>query len=48
MGPMRALADEKGMVLVAPNSRDASWDIRYGAFWPDVAFINKALERVFD
>jgi phospholipase/carboxylesterase len=46
--PMQTLADEAGMVLVAPNSRDASWDVRYGAFGPDVAFINKMLERVFD
>jgi len=48
MGPMQPLADETGMVLVAPNSRDASWDIRYGAFGPDIVFINKMLERVFD
>src|SRR4029079_15153090 len=41
MGPMQPLADETGMVLVAPNSRDASWDIRYGAFGPDIVFINK-------
>ena len=46
--PMQSLADETGMVLIAPNSRDASWDIRYGAFGPDVDFINKMLERVFD
>jgi phospholipase/carboxylesterase len=48
IGPMQPLADETGMVLVAPNSRDSSWDIRYGAFGADVAFINKMLERVFD
>jgi phospholipase/carboxylesterase len=48
MGPMQPLADETGMVLVAPNSRDSSWDIRYGAFGADVAFINTMLERVFD
>ena len=48
MGPMQPLADETGMVLVAPNSRDSSWDIRYGAFGADVTFINTMLERVFD
>lgn len=48
IGPMQPLADETGMVLVAPNSRDSSWDIRYGAFGADVTFINKMLERVFD
>jgi phospholipase/carboxylesterase len=45
---MQPLADETGMVLVAPNSREASWDIRYGEFGADVAFISKMLERVFD
>ena len=48
MGPMQPLADETGMVLVGPNSRDSSWDIRYGAFGADVTFINTMLERVFD
>ena len=48
INPMQSLADETGMVLVAPNSRDSSWDIRYGAFGADVDFINKMLERVFD
>jgi phospholipase/carboxylesterase len=46
--PMQPLADETGMILVAPNSREASWDIRYGAFGADVVFINTMLERVFD
>jgi phospholipase/carboxylesterase len=46
--PLQPLADEFGLVLAAPNSRDSSWDIRYGAFGDDVAFINKMLERVFD
>jgi len=46
--PLRPYADEFGIVLVAPNSRDSSWDIRYGSFGDDVVFINKMLERVFD
>ncbi len=46
--PLQPYADELGIVLVAPNSRDSSWDIRYGAFGDDVVFINKMLERVFD
>jgi phospholipase/carboxylesterase len=48
MEPMQPLADETGMILVAPKSREASWDIRYGAFGADVVFINTMLERVFD
>jgi len=46
--PLQPYADELGIVLVAPNSRDSSWDIRYGSFGDDVVFINKTLERVFD
>lgn len=46
--PMQPFADEMGIILAAPNSRDSSWDIRYGGFGPDVVFINRMLERVFD
>jgi phospholipase/carboxylesterase len=46
--PLQPYADELGIVLVAPNSRDSSWDIRYGSFGDDVVFINKMLDRVFD
>jgi phospholipase/carboxylesterase len=48
LNPMQPLADETGMILVAPNSREMSWDIRFGAFGADVVFINTMLERVFD
>jgi phospholipase/carboxylesterase len=48
MGLLQPLADETGMVLAAPHSRESSWDIRYGAFGPDVAFINTMLDRIFD
>jgi phospholipase/carboxylesterase len=44
---MLTVADDTGMVLAAPDSREASWDIRYGAFGPDIAFINDMLEMVF-
>lgn len=44
---MITMADDTGMVLAAPDSRSASWDIRYGAFGPDIAFINDMLEMVF-
>ena len=46
--PMGELAEQHNLILAAPNSRDSSWDIRYGAFGPDVVFIDKMLERVFD
>jgi predicted esterase len=41
------LFDELGMAVLAVDSRDASWDLRYGAFGPDVAFIDSALEQTF-
>ncbi|HTE44086.1 MAG TPA: PHB depolymerase family esterase [Gemmatimonadaceae bacterium] len=44
---MITMADDTGMVLAAPDSREASWDIRYGAFGPDIVFINDMLELVF-
>jgi phospholipase/carboxylesterase len=44
---MAALADEVGIVLVAPDSRAATWDVIRGGFGPDVAFLDRALERVF-
>jgi phospholipase/carboxylesterase len=41
-------ADEAGVAVLAPDSRGSSWDaIRY-SFGPDVVFVNRALERVFD
>lgn len=45
--PFEGLANEKGFVLLAPDSRSMSWDVRFGGFGPDVAFIDRALARVF-
>lgn len=45
--PLESLADAHGMVLVAPDSRDLSWDLRYGRYGADVAFIDRALAHVF-
>jgi len=42
-----ALADELKMVILAPDSRDRTWDAIRGQFGPDVAFIDKALASVF-
>ena len=47
MRPFESLADERGFVLLAPDSRAMSWDIRWGSFGPDVEFIDRALARVF-
>jgi phospholipase/carboxylesterase len=39
---------EIGVAVLAPNSRDTSWDAIRGSFGPDVEFLNRALERVFE
>jgi predicted esterase len=41
--PMRPLADTAGLVLVAVDSRDRTWDAILGAFAGDVQFIDRAL-----
>lgn len=45
--PFEGLADEHGFVLLAPQSRDMSWDLRYGSYGADVPFIDRALGKVF-
>ena len=48
LGRLGSAPDEAGVAVLAPDSRASSWDaIRY-SFGPDVAFVNRALERVFD
>ena len=48
LGRLGSAPDEAGVAVLAPDSRDSSWDaIRY-SFGPDVTFVNRALERVFD
>lgn len=42
-----AAADEAGVAVLAPDSRDATWDAIGGGYGPDVEFLNRALERVF-
>jgi phospholipase/carboxylesterase len=40
--------EEAGVAVLAPNSRDTSWDAIGGSFGPDVELLNRALERVFE
>ena len=42
-----SFADEAGIAVLAPDSRSSTWDAIRGAFGPDVAFLNRALERAF-
>ncbi len=41
-------ADDAGVAVLAPDSRDSSWDAIQGSFGRDVTFVNRALERVFE
>ncbi|HEX6040836.1 MAG TPA: PHB depolymerase family esterase [Longimicrobium sp.] len=47
LGIARGLAEEMGIVVLAPDSRGRTWDIILGAYGPDVEFLNEALEAVF-
>jgi len=42
------VADTLGVVILAPDSRDITWDGIRGAFGPDVEFLNRAIDRAFD
>jgi predicted esterase len=43
-----SLADEHGLVLLAPASQGETWDVLYGGYGPDVRTIDAALGFVFD
>jgi predicted esterase len=45
VGPV---ADQLGIAVLAPDSRDTSWDAITGRFGEDVVFLNRALEFVFE
>jgi phospholipase/carboxylesterase len=40
--------DAAGIAVLAPDSRDTTWDAIRGDFGRDVAFLDRALERVFE
>jgi phospholipase/carboxylesterase len=46
--PFLPLADTAGVILLAPDSRGGTWDFLYGPYGADVAFIDRALARVFE
>jgi phospholipase/carboxylesterase len=39
--------EEAGVAVLAPNSRDTTWDAIGGSFGVDVEFLDRALERTF-
>ena len=44
---LREQADLAGTIVVVPESRGRTWDVILGAYGPDAAFIDAALEQVF-
>src|SRR3954471_14060841 len=44
---LTGLAEAEGFLLLAPDSRGATWDIILDEYGPDVAFVDKTMERVF-
>jgi predicted esterase len=47
MSLVRGLADEAGLVVLAPPSRQQTWDVISGGFGADVAFVDAALAATF-
>jgi phospholipase/carboxylesterase len=45
---VRDVAEAGGVAVLAPDSRDATWDAVRGGFGTDVPFIDRALTRVFE
>lgn len=43
----QALADAAGLIVLAPQSRQATWDVLYEGFGADVAAIDRALAALF-
>lgn len=43
---LRDLADAHGLVVLAPESRGATWDLTSGAPGPDLRFLQQAVDRV--
>jgi phospholipase/carboxylesterase len=45
---VRPAAEASGVAVLAPSSRDSTWDAIHGALGPDVAFLDEALAAAFD
>ena len=45
---LQPYADARGMVMLAPDARENTWDVIYHGFGADVTFIDRALAKVFD
>src|SRR5579884_1798313 len=46
--PFLLLAESAGLLLLAPDSREQTWDFTLNRYNSDVAFIEQALEETFN
>jgi predicted esterase len=46
-GSLGEVFDKDAIVVVIPDSRNATWDMIYGEYGPDVRFIDRALDLAF-
>jgi phospholipase/carboxylesterase len=44
---LERLAEDRGVILLAPDSRAYTWDIVVAGFGPDIEFVDRALARAF-
>jgi len=44
---VRHEAEDRGIAVVLPDSRESSWNFKHGDFGPDLQFINAALNLAF-
>lgn len=47
LAPLLPLAETAGLILLAPDSRQQTWDVILSGYGADVAFIDQALAQVF-
>jgi phospholipase/carboxylesterase len=47
LGLLQSFADEHGLILLGPASRDTTWDVIRGGYGSDVTVIDQALAQVF-
>ena len=45
---LAAMADEFGVVVLAPNAREWTWDAILGFWGPDVEFLQRAMRQTLD
>ena len=45
---LRSIADQHGLIVLSPTSRESTWDVIYGDYGPDIRFIDRALDETFN